>query len=63
MAPQVEQPDDRDILDSSVKLPDTPMQDQFMDDPFEYVYTTEPKADVEQSHLVTHAKVYAIAEK
>ncbi|KAL5438737.1 hypothetical protein PMIN07_010667 [Paraphaeosphaeria minitans] len=61
--PQVQQPDDQDILDAPMKLPDTPMQDQFPDDPFEYVYTTEAKADAEQSHLVTHAKVYAIAEK
>ncbi|KAF2440001.1 hypothetical protein P171DRAFT_116216 [Karstenula rhodostoma CBS 690.94] len=61
--PRMEQPDDQDILDVSAKLPDTPMQDQFTDDPFEYVYNTEPKADVEQTHLVTHAKVYAIAEK
>ncbi|KAJ4351825.1 uncharacterized protein N0V89_007169 [Didymosphaeria variabile] len=59
---QVEQPDDQDALDSSAKLPDTPMQDQFTDDPFDYVYT-EPNADAEQPHLVTHVKVYAIAEK
>lgn len=52
-----------DILNASAKLPDTPMQDQFTEDPFDYVYTTEPKADAEQPHLVTHAKVYAIAEK
>lgn len=59
--PQVEQPDNQDDLDSSAKLPDTPMQDQFTD-PFDYVYA-EPKSDVEKPHLVTHAKVYAIAEK
>ncbi|KAF1978964.1 hypothetical protein BU23DRAFT_191678 [Bimuria novae-zelandiae CBS 107.79] len=56
------QPDDQDALELPAKLPDTPMQDQFMDDPFDYVFT-ETKADDEQSHLVTHAKVYAIAEK
>lgn len=59
---RTEQPGNEDTLDVPAKLPDTPMQDQFMDDPFEYVYA-EPKADVDNSHLVTHAKVYAIAEK
>ena len=62
-APSMQQSDDQDILDAPTKLPDTPMQDEFKDDPFEYVYTTEAKADAEQPHLVTHAKVYAIAEK
>lgn len=52
----------QDALDVSAKLPDTPMQGQFSDDTFDYFYE-EPKADNEQPHLVTHAKVYAIAEK
>jgi hypothetical protein len=63
LSPEAEQqPDDQAALDPVAKLPDTPMQDQFMDDPFDYV-PTEPKADQEKPHLLTHAKVYAIAEK
>lgn len=49
-------------LDASLKLPDTPMAEQFVDDYIESV-TMEPEMDVESAHLVTHAKVYAIAEK
>ena len=49
-------------LDSSLKLPDTPMAEQFADDYTESV-AMEPEVDVEGAHLVTHAKVYAIAEK
>ncbi|KAJ4329880.1 hypothetical protein N0V87_010492 [Didymella glomerata] len=49
-------------LDVSLKLPDTPMAEQFADDYIESV-TMEPEVDVESAHLVTHAKVYAIAEK
>ncbi|UPX10520.1 uncharacterized protein EKO05_0001174 [Ascochyta rabiei] len=49
-------------LDASLKLPDTPMADQFADDLIESV-TLEPEVDAESAHLVTHAKVYAIAEK
>lgn len=49
-------------LDASLKLPDTPMDDQFTDDCTESVIS-EPEVDVESAHLVTHAKVYAIAEK
>ncbi|KAF2868100.1 hypothetical protein BDV95DRAFT_157794 [Massariosphaeria phaeospora] len=44
------------------KLPDSPMADQFMEDPFESV-NIETSVDVEKPYLVTHAKVYAIAEK
>ena len=62
MLPVEQQSQDEDALQASAKLPDTPMQDQFMDDPFDYDYA-EPKPDVEQPHLVTHVKVYAIAEK
>ena len=62
--PEVEQPtDDHNALETSAKLPDSPMQGQFTDDPFDYI-PVEPKADQEeQPHLVTHTKVYAIAEK
>ena len=49
-------------LDASLKLPDTPMAEQFADDYIESV-TMEPEVDVESAHLVTHAKIYAIAEK
>lgn len=49
-------------LDASLKLPDTPMADQFADDFLESV-AMEPEIDVGSAHLVTHAKVYAIAEK
>jgi hypothetical protein len=49
-------------LDASSKLPDSPMADQFDENPFDSM-TTEPETDTEQPHLITHAKVYAIAEK
>ena len=49
-------------LDASLKLPDTPMAEQFADEYLESV-ATEPEDNVESAHLVTHAKVYAIAEK
>ena len=50
------------ILDASSKMPDTPMADQFEDDDLESVYS-EDELDIEKAHLITHAKVYAIAEK
>jgi hypothetical protein len=49
-------------LDASIKMPDTPMADQFEDDDLESVLSDE-ELNVEKAHLVTHAKVYAIAEK
>jgi hypothetical protein len=49
-------------LDASFKLPDTPMTAQFSDEDVESIFA-EPEGDVEKAHLVTHAKVYAIAEK
>jgi hypothetical protein len=49
-------------VDSLTKLPDTPMADQFDIDDLESV-RSEPELDDERAHLVTHAKVYAIAEK
>ncbi|OCL12365.1 hypothetical protein AOQ84DRAFT_285365 [Glonium stellatum] len=59
-------PDDRtnqfEMLDSS-KLPDTPVEDQYVEeDPFENTFEDQ-LPDSTQAHLVTHAKVYAIAEK
>jgi hypothetical protein len=49
-------------LDASSKMPDTPMADQFAFDELEGEQS-EPELDVQTAHLVTHAKVYAIAEK
>src|SRR5690242_4715268 len=49
-------------LVASLKFPDTPMAEQFADDYTESA-AMEPEVDVESAHLVTHAKVYAIAEK
>ncbi|KAF9700927.1 hypothetical protein EKO04_000986 [Ascochyta lentis] len=49
-------------LDASLKLPDTPMADQFTHD-YTESETLEPEVDVESAHLLTHAQVYAIAEK
>jgi len=59
-------PDERinqfEWFDSS-KLPDTPMEDQYTEeDPFENAFADQVP-DSTQPHLVTHAKVYAIAEK
>ncbi|KAF2251310.1 hypothetical protein BU26DRAFT_280646 [Trematosphaeria pertusa] len=62
MTPPEEQANQFDALDASAKLPETPTADQFTEDPFDAV-TAEPEADVERPHLITHAKVYAIAEK
>jgi len=44
------------------KRPDSPMQEDFVEDYFEN-FQPEAEPDVEKAHLVTHAKVYAIAEK
>ncbi|KAL6710617.1 hypothetical protein ACN47E_008665 [Coniothyrium glycines] len=44
------------------KMPDTPMVDQFEHDELE-VEQSETELDIESVHLITHAKVYAIAEK
>jgi hypothetical protein len=49
-------------LDASTKMPDTPMADQFEIYELESEQS-EPTLDAQNSHLVTHAKVYAIAEK
>lgn len=62
LTPPNERANHFESLDASGKLPDTPMADQDTEDPFES-YQMEAEADVEKPHLVTHAKVYAIAEK
>lgn len=49
-------------LHAQSKLPDTPMADQFAIDELEGAQP-EPELEVQGAHLVTHAKVYAIAEK
>ncbi|KAI1565505.1 hypothetical protein Ptr902_00404 [Pyrenophora tritici-repentis] len=50
-------------MDASIKMPDSPMVDDFLqDDDIESIHS-EQEFDVETTHLVTHAKVYAIAEK
>ncbi|KAF1848751.1 uncharacterized protein K460DRAFT_80526 [Cucurbitaria berberidis CBS 394.84] len=46
----------------SSKMPDTPMADESAADYLTSVQL-EPDVDDEKAHLVTHAKVYAIAEK
>lgn len=51
-----------DVPHESAKFPDTPMADQNEENPFDAM-EAEPEADVETPHLITHAKVYAIAEK
>lgn len=61
MTPPADEPSAQ-IFDVSNKLPDTPIADQHTEDYFESVQS-EPEVDNEQAHLVTHAKVYAIAEK
>lgn len=54
--------DDRSHLDAIAKQPDTPMTEQFNDDMFDCA-VDDVEADAEKPHLITHAKVYAIAEK
>jgi hypothetical protein len=49
-------------LNASSKFPDTPMADQFAIDELEGEQS-ELELDVQSAYLVTHAKVYAIAEK
>ncbi|KAH7366606.1 hypothetical protein BKA66DRAFT_193581 [Pyrenochaeta sp. MPI-SDFR-AT-0127] len=49
-------------FDASTKVPDTPMADHFADEDNECVQS-EPELSTEKAHLVTHTKVYAIAEK
>jgi len=49
-------------LDESMKLPSSPMVDQFAIEDTEDEQD-EPDVDLGKAHLVTHAKVYAIAEK
>lgn len=50
-------------LDASTKVPDSPMDDHLAIDELELDELSEPQVDVQKPHLVTHAKVYAIAEK
>lgn len=61
MTPPVEEPTYQ-AFDLSTKMPRSPVADQSTDDDLESVHS-ESEPDVEKAHLVTHAKVYAIAEK
>jgi len=61
MTPPEEHTNELDSLESA-KLPDTPMSDQDETEAFEDTIP-EFEADMEKPHLVTHVKVYAIAEK
>jgi hypothetical protein len=49
-------------VDNYSKMPDSPMADHCSMDELE-AEQSDPELDVQTSHLVTHAKVYAIAEK
>ncbi|KAF2464239.1 uncharacterized protein BDR25DRAFT_97482 [Lindgomyces ingoldianus] len=62
MTPPDEQPNHYLESIDSAKFPDTPMEQEFEEDPFETAQA-EPESNVEKPYLVTHAKVYAIAEK
>ncbi|KAF1994640.1 hypothetical protein P154DRAFT_367263 [Amniculicola lignicola CBS 123094] len=62
LTPPTEDATDEMDADASTKLPDTPMADQHDENPFDAL-TADAEADIEKPHLVTHAKVYAIAEK
>ncbi|KAF2023846.1 hypothetical protein EK21DRAFT_80020 [Setomelanomma holmii] len=61
LTPPAEEPAFQNFETSSSKFPDTPMADQFEIDDLES--EPEPEVNPQKSHLVTHAKVYAIAEK
>jgi hypothetical protein len=63
LTPPAEQENHFESLDAPGKLPHTPVTDQDMEDPFENCMTEAEAAHVEKPHLITHAKVYAIAEK
>jgi hypothetical protein len=60
--PPADQISHHDAPHASAKLPDSPMADQFYDDIFDDL-DAEPEFADEKPHLLTHAKVYAIAEK
>jgi len=62
LTPPAEQDNQFDSLNAFTKLPDSPIADQFDECPFDSM-TAEPDANSEKPHLITHAKVYAIAEK
>lgn len=62
LTPPAEQRDRNDSMDASAKLPATPMADELEENPFDCV-DVEQETDAEKPHLITHAKVYAIAEK
>jgi hypothetical protein len=51
-----------DQRDSFSKFPDTPVANKLAENPLD-CNRAEMETDVEKPHLITHAKVYAIAEK
>ncbi|KAJ4374862.1 hypothetical protein N0V83_001940 [Neocucurbitaria cava] len=61
MTPPADEPT-APIFDVSTKMADMPMADQPEEDDLESVQS-EPEVGDEKAHLVTHATVYAIAEK
>lgn len=60
LTPPVDEPTSQSL--NMLKVPDSPMADQFSMDELEEEQS-EPELDVQKSHLITHAKVYAIAAK
>lgn len=50
-------------MDVSAKLPRTPMLNQSQADDYFVMQPSDPLVTFETPHLVSHAKVYAIAEK
>ncbi|EOA84560.1 hypothetical protein ACJQWK_07314 [Exserohilum turcicum] len=50
-------------VDAFAKMPASPMAAQFFEDDDVESVLSDTELDVESTHLVTHAKVYAIAEK
>lgn len=61
LTPPDEQPNQFERMES-MKFPDTPMEYEVEEDPFDTAFA-EQEPDNEKPYLITHAKVYAIAEK
>jgi acyl-homoserine lactone acylase PvdQ len=60
LTPTEEPADQFENIDT--KLPQTPIEDELDEDPFETALAESTPVD-DAPHLTTHAKVYAIAEK
>ncbi|OCK75035.1 hypothetical protein K432DRAFT_386455 [Lepidopterella palustris CBS 459.81] len=61
LTPPDEQGNQFESLDET-KFPDTPIADQTEEDPFEIAFAQQ-EPDAEKPNMITHAKVYALAEK